>query len=537
MSAFFSIFFSNIIFSQYVSPMKIEKSISGSFGELRPNHFHSGVDYRTFGRVGIPVYSVEQGYIARVKIQISGYGKAIYIVHPKTGKISVYAHLNNFNPRVEKIVKDMQYKRRSYSVDISFKENEMPVHKEELIGYSGNTGSSMGPHLHFEIRNYENSNPLNPMKNGFREKDEIPPILDAVHVIPIKNTYNFYDYFNYSKLELDKVNEVYGDFGIGIMAYDMINNSKSKNGVYSVCLKMDGDTIYYRRLDEFSFDETRYINNFIHYGEMIRTGNYMEKCFITESQRLGLYDFFRNNGIVRVKNEKELKFQLILEDEEGNRKMGNFSVKSKKKLYTPMIEYKDNLTFVKYNEDKSIKKDNFEVYIPKNSLYDNINLLIEESNDGIIIGYNEIPLHKKIKIKILDKTNDKQKNKYFISCKTKKNWNYNDTYYQDGYFVANVRELGEYRIKKDTIPPTIRIGKISPKSRYLNIYSQDKETGIKNFNAYINGNWILCEYDYKKNLFKYDFKDMELNSREINLKVVSEDYCSNVNTFEKVMKR
>ena len=532
----------------YINPMKIDQSVSGSFGELRSNHFHSGIDFRTFGKTNIKIYSIEDGYVSRVKVQVAGYGKAIYISHPKTGQTSVYAHLNGFNRKLEEIVKEKQYKRKSYTVDMVFKPEEIKIKKGDIIAYSGNTGGSSGPHLHFEIRDTKTQYPLNPAKNGFEIKDNIPPIIRGICIIPIKEKYELKDYYNKNNFFKDKkgnyITRYMSDkFGIGVNAIDKINNSRSNNGVYSICLKMNGDSIFYRKMDFFSFKKTRYINNLLLYGESIRRKINIEKCFIPKANRnIDIYNSSINNGIISPVKNKVYNMELILADENNNVRIEKFKIIGKEHKYinNNNLEGENNIFFIDRSKKESYNKDNLILEFPKECLYEDTYLEIKKIDNIYSIGNKKIPVHKKYSFKIKDTISSKNKNNFFISYKSKNNsWVYIDTKYKDGYFVSTPTFFGDFKINIDTIPPKIRIinRKITKRTKYLKIVSKDNKTGIKKFNAHINGEWVLFEYDYKQNLFKFNFDDKKNLKGNLNLEVEVEDYCGNISNYSKLIKK
>ena len=252
-------------------PLDIEAVISGSFGELRASHFHSGVDFTTQGKIGLPVYSVDYGHISRIVVSPVGYGKALYIDHPN-GYTSVYAHVNDFAPKIETIVNNLQYQKETFAFEQYFKPGEIVVAKGELIAYSGNTGSSGGPHLHFEIRETEQQKPVNVHFLNLPVKDDIPPHIEAICIYPLDETSRVNGKSTPLYLQAVKTQGRYyikgnpritasGTIGLGIETLDYFTGSWRKCGVYSIVLKVDNKNWFESRLDAFLFSQTRYLNS------------------------------------------------------------------------------------------------------------------------------------------------------------------------------------------------------------------------------------------------------------------------------------
>ena len=223
------LFSSNLTFSQdYINPLDFRLLLSGTFGELRGNHFHAGIDFKTKGVEGQNIYAIADGYISRIKVSSYGYGKALYINHPD-GKTSVYAHLQKFSEKIDTIVKKEHYKREQFEINIFPKANSIQVKQGEIIALSGNSGSSQGAHLHFEIRDTKTEHPLDPLDYGFKVIDNISPILKEIKIFDIDN----HDLS--STYKISKKNKKY-------YTQDTIySNSKVGIGIYTYCLLYTSD--------------------------------------------------------------------------------------------------------------------------------------------------------------------------------------------------------------------------------------------------------------------------------------------------------
>ncbi|MBU1759494.1 MAG: M23 family metallopeptidase, partial [Bacteroidetes bacterium] len=256
------------ISSEYFSnPLDIQLYLAGDFGEIRPNHFHSGIDIKTNQREGYPVYAVADGYISRLRVQIGGFGNAVYINHPN-GITSVYGHLQKFNEKLLSSVRYHQYKEQSFTTDFNLLPIEIQVKKGDIIAWSGNTGGSSGPHLHFELRNTQTEETINPLTLGIKIPDHIKPIISGFYLYQIDdapfNEYTSKKYFQTSgsngDYSLKQVVPVNGQFGFGISAYDKMDGSSNHNGLFSTTIKLDDEVIYETVISKFSFENTKAVN-------------------------------------------------------------------------------------------------------------------------------------------------------------------------------------------------------------------------------------------------------------------------------------
>ncbi|MFL2639347.1 MAG: M23 family metallopeptidase [Flavobacteriaceae bacterium] len=310
----------------FTQPLKNELILSGNFGELRSNHFHSGIDIKTQKKQGLNVHSSAEGFISRIKISHGGFGKALYIDHPN-GFTTVYGHLKNFNKKIESFIKKIQYQKKSYEIDMYLNKNNLLVEKNEIVAFSGNTGSSTGPHLHFEIRSSKNQKPLNPLLFGFSVDDMRRPEIKSIYL------YNNIDFNNYrsinpNKLNLKKVNDsiyitnealVENKFGFGVNIFDRQDLANNKNGVYKILSFVDNNLVSSIKFDGFSFEESILINTLIDYKHYSETKEKIIKLFKTKGNKLSIYDkyiyeFIDSNLVkseFRIKLERSQKQQHI----------------------------------------------------------------------------------------------------------------------------------------------------------------------------------------------------------------------------------
>ena len=285
----------NIPQDYFSNPMEIPLILSGNFGELRSNHFHSGLDIKTQQREGVPIYAPADGYINRIKVSHFGYGKALYITHPN-GYSTVYAHLQRYAGVIQEYVKDKQYKKESYTLELFPEKEILPVKKGDLIAYSGNSGSSGGPHLHFEIRDPA-SRPMNPLLFGINIPDTKKPLINTIFAYPLGKDAQVNNSQNPIKLRLIlqkdgsyKTENVtaFGRIGFGISTYDQQNGASNKNGVYQIRAINNGEEVFKVLFEKFSFDETRYLNRFIDYAYYKTNRSRVQKLFRQSNNPISL---------------------------------------------------------------------------------------------------------------------------------------------------------------------------------------------------------------------------------------------------------
>src|SRR6056297_590248 len=322
----------------FIPPVKIPIYLSGTFGELRSNHFHAGIDIKTGGETGKKIYTIQDGYVSRIHISTSGYGKSLYITHPN-GYISVYGHLSRYNNKIEKYIKEYQYDNQTHTLKIFPDKSLFPVKKGDIIAYSGNSGYSFGPHLHFEIRKSKDHTPLNALLFNFDVKDNIKPKILGIAVYPAnpnsyingKNTKKIIDTKGIRgdyQLKNDDTLRVSGDIGFGIETYDYLNESNNKCGVYSIELKINNSRIYYHEIQEIPFHKMRFINTHIDYETKIKDGRKFQKSFISPNNDLSIYKNVVNNGIIHFSENRVYNIQYIVKDSYQNTSKLDFIVKA-----------------------------------------------------------------------------------------------------------------------------------------------------------------------------------------------------------------
>ena len=535
----------SFIFSQeYQAPLNFRLLLSGTFGELRGNHFHSGIDIKTEGVEGQKVYAIEDGYVSRIKISSWGYGKAIYIRHPSTGHTSVYAHLQKFSTKIDSIVKKEHYKKESFEINLYPNKEAVKINKGEIIALSGNSGGSSGAHLHFEIRNTKTERPINPLQFGFKIADNIAPTLKKLKIYAFDTT--LIDGYRKSKIiTIKKTNDKYsidetptinGAFGLGIFTYDKLNDSYNKNGVYSIKLCVDS-TIYYEfKVDELDFSTSWYINAHIDYCEHKESQNKYHRCYKLPHNKLTNYSNLINEGIINIHDTLTHLISLEVTDIYGNISELDFKIKSTNKPVNSIDSLPLDSTSVAFRlrNPNMFNAADFKLYMQANSLYEPLqfNYSTTDSVKGVFglvhhVHNNKTPVHKKYALSIKANVPDTLKSKtYIATTDLKGNFWYLGGDWQNGFLKTKVREFGDFCIVADTTNPEIKgvnifPGKVFNTQTTIKCTIKDKNSGIKSYRGEIDGKWILMDYDYKRNLLRFDIeKNISKGKHTFTLKVI-----------------
>lgn len=537
-------------FPQYPNPVKIPVSLSATFAELRSNAFHAGVDIRTQGVEGKDVYAVADGYVSRIGVSPYGYGKVLYITH-NDGFTSVYAHMSKFNRKITDFVKEKQYKDESFYQNIILEKDLFPVKKGDYLGLTGNSGSSGGPHLHYEIRYTETQEPVNPMYFGLKIIDDIKPSINAVAIYPLKNsTVNNSDSALYVRVTHkdnvyfadDSVFYVNGNIAFGISVIDQANSANNKNGPYSIELYANDTLAFSIISDKFSYDETRYINSLIDYSRYIKENERFVRTEIDRFNKLDLYE--KRDGIVVVNQDDTVRMKFVVKDYNNNVSTLQFTL-----IGTESSDIEEKIPPRSYyrfydGEASEIYLEGAEFLFPEYAFYGDVCLKASQYDTiGNIasyymynIGNEEIPLHKRITVRLMVKDEFVGDTSLYVASVNKKGeFVYLGNKYCEGFIEAKTNVLGNYVIVRDTVKPSVKALNFSPKGKIsdnwsLRVEIDDKESGINSYAMFVNDEWVLADYDAKNKLLMYQV-DNHIKKGYNTLKVVVTDMVGNETVY------
>lgn len=552
----FLLFFPLYLFSQHKElsveyfrhPLDITPFLSGNFGELRDNHFHSGLDYKTLQKEGLNVYAGAEGYISRIKISQFGYGKTIYITH-SNGFTTLYGHLKSFNPTLESYIKKIQYEHKNYEIEVFPKPDELIVTKGEIIAFSGNTGSSGGPHLHFEIRETNNQIPYNPIPFGLDVKDTTKPIIQYLYAYPLTkesqvNQSNTKVQINIKKDSLGNYisDTVYasGKIGFAVNAYDQQDGDDNRNGIYNLLLKNNGKNIYHFKLDKFSFDETKFINLHIDYENYMTNNSRLQKCFIEPFNSLSNYDrTLTEHGFIDISDEKIQNLELTVGDIEGNETIIKIVLIGKNDPLTFKKQIEKTNYHLPFKESKIINLGTTIISFSKYTFYHDVDLNITKNADGSVqIHQDRIPLTKNFTISFDLSTMDKESIKHSFVAKIEKKGSisYISSELKDQKLIGKAKVLGKYAVVQDFKAPTILPINFKNEQwisnlEVLQVKINDELSGIKSYTASINNQWVLMERNHNTGILSYNFKDLTFEGSKHNFKIVVTDNAHNTKTY------
>ena len=365
------------------SPLEVPINIVSAYGEIRPNHFHSGIDLSTFGK-SQRVIAAAEGYISRVRKSARGYGNVIYIDHP-SGITTVYAHLESFTDTLENFVKKAQLKNKRFEFDTILNEAMFQVKSGEFIAMSGNTGSSSAPHLHFEVRDQQFENTINPLLFNFSKNDITPPVIRSVAFYPKENegTVNMLNSKLFLPLVLNKKTKkkglstkvkmpiLSGWVSFGFQGGDVIEKKSHLSGIYEIKIAVDSQLVYKSRLDQFSFSETRNVNAFIDYATKVKLKRTINHCVVPQNQMIGIFKQHQDQGYFYFNEDKVYSITYTLTDISGNVTIQSVKVKGKTFLgLTSNQELNQNFNAIPPSQEAVLELEGAEVTFFEESLFD-----------------------------------------------------------------------------------------------------------------------------------------------------------------------
>ena len=532
---------------QLRNPFNFPIVLSGNFGELRPNHFHSGIDFKTQGVEGKPVHTVNDGHISRIGVSPWGYGNVLYISHPD-GTTTVYAHLQKFAPNIEEYVRMKQYENESFTINLNLTVEMFPVKRGDVIGLGGNSGNSGGPHLHFEVRDTKTEEVIDPLiYYRDRVEDTTPPRIHSVMIYPVEGEGIVNGSNKARELKLITANngrqtisgkiEAWGEVALGIKTFDAMNGTSNIYGVKEVVLKKDSVDIFRSDIERFSFGETRYLNSYIDYAEWRNNNSQVIKAFTENGNRLNFVES-RDRGIFNIDEERTYHLSFHLKDFHGNTRQLSVWIDGKKQD-VPAIDT-TGVIFFRWISDNRFGARGVRLSIPRGNLYSDLYMRYSVREDSTALSaihtlHDEpVPLHENAQLSLhLQHDTLENKAQYGIIQRHRGRRTWIGGTYNNRWINANIRELGSYTIAADLKPPLIT--PINPatwvKNRKIVFRLSDDLSGVSSYRGEIDGQYVLFEYDGKKGLISYTFDPERLTRGKHELLLTVTDTCGNQSEY------
>lgn len=559
---------SSMVFAQqeypsdlFRAPVDFRILLSGTFGELRSGHFHSGIDIKTGGVTGKDIHAIGDGYISRVKVSPYGFGNALYITHPQ-GYVSVYGHLQQFSKELEEWVKQQQYNKESFAVDLPVGQNKFPVRKGDIIAKSGNSGSSGGPHLHFEIRDEATQKPINPLLFGMKAKDFIRPKITGLMVYPESAgstidsksrpvTYSLQGWGPVYRISGDKQISVSGPVSFGISAYDLQNDSHNKNGVYCYEMEVDGELVWQWIAKSVNFSESGYINSLIDYQSYVNNKRRYVRTAVDPNNRLNMYPLKAGRGIVEFTDSGLHKVVLRAIDYAADTSaltLNIINLPANANLVKNIEKDPPTMVF-QWDKKNEFSNSQCEISLVDGSLFDDMDFYYHKSSlPADVEGFSELHhLNSHTDISYLrfqlsikpDYYPEGMEEKLCLAILLDGNVKYSGGEFHNNMVTARTRNFGDYFVSIDTIAPEIKPINMKPtdaqaRLRSIKIMIKDEFSGIGSYRATLDDKWVLMAYDAKNSMLTY-YPDEHLKKGENRFSLIVTDGKGNEATYSRTI--
>jgi len=541
------------------NPLYLPTELAGTFGELRANHFHTGIDIKTCGVEGLPIYAVADGYIGRIGISSGGYGLVLYLNHPN-GYTSVYAHLWKFNGKIAKYIKSRQIEQEAFEIDIPLDSSLLRFKKGEIIAFSGNSGGSTGPHLHYEIRETLTEKPVNPLLFGSDIYDNIEPIMQGIKLYPLTETsylevelpngkiitvnyrqnYKFYCTKSSGGYVLKGIKKIsgYGEIGLATRGVDFINGSSNKLGLYKIQLCVNDKAHFEKCMNKLDFSLKRFINNHCDFAEWKKTGEWYEKCFVQNNNVLPIYENYIDNGVIKLSSTEKTKITVYAIDIFSNSSSLPFTIYNVSKKNPIVSKVPDTYdTLLLYGQENIISKPDVYIKFPLGTFYDDVEFrytekpITEKIYSNIhVIDNTSIPINDYFEVAVKPITlPDHLKSK---ACLINNATGYIGGTWDKDMLKAKSRSLGSFYIVTDIdapklIPLNIKNNADLTGKAYITFKATDNLSGIATYKAYIDNKYVLLQRDAKAAQLYYEI-DENCTKGTHTFKIVVSDNKSNV---------
>lgn len=529
------------------NPLGFPMELTANFGELRSTHWHMGLDLRTRQRVDQPVFAAASGYISHVGIRSMSFGRFMIIRHPN-GYSTLYAHLNRFFPELEQYVLQEQHEKQTWSIELGFNENQFPVNQGDQIGLSGSTGSSQGPHLHFEIIDTRTGRSMNPLLFGFDLKDDIPPVITKLAVYNREKSTLMQEPLVINLVKTgrgyitrpERIRVKNQKISFAFSAYDKVNGGVGKEGIFAATLFVDHVAQVGFLLDNLTYPESDYINAHTDHLSRNRNGESFQHLSKLPGYRGPVYTEYSGNGVLHLKDTLPHTVRIDVRDAYDNLSQLFFEIQYQPDSVKTLSSEK-RLRVLIPRLVSIIEENHFEVYIPETGLYDTIPYFYSRQNNfspGSVSDLHrfsdpEYPLHGfiAVRIKPTRELGREERKKVVMTRESGGQISTRLAEWQSGWFAAEFGAFGNFQLFIDTIPPQINAPAKGTDTLDLSslkqiIFTPKDPSGIRSFRAELNGKWLMFLNDKSRN-FVYQF-DEQFPYGTHELKVKAEDIAGNL---------